>query len=79
VIHHIIWNANVLGHPAGIIDIVERATAAGHLLRHALAAGQPPLVPELHGQADQVVPFGAQHGRDGGRIHATRHGYGDHL
>jgi hypothetical protein len=42
-------------------------------------SGEAALVPELHGQADNVVSFGAQHGRDGGGIDSPRHGYGDGL
>ena len=79
VIHHVIGNADVLGDASGIVDIVERAAAAGYLLGHALVSGEPPLVPELHGQADKVMPFGAQHGSDGGGIDSSRHGYGDGL
>jgi hypothetical protein len=32
------------------------------------------LVPELHSQTNHVMPFSAQHGRNGGRIHTARHG-----
>ena len=39
--------------------------------------GQTALVPELHGQADDVVALGTQHGRDGGGVNSSRHGYGD--
>jgi hypothetical protein len=35
---------------------------------------QPPLIPQLHGQADDVLAFGAQHGRDRRRINSTGHG-----
>jgi hypothetical protein len=33
----------------------------------------------LHGQADDVVAFGAQHGRDGGGVHTARHRYGNRI
>ena len=69
----------MLGHAAGVVNVVERAAASLHRLGHALVSGQTALVPELHGQADDVVSVGAQHGRDGGRIHTARHGYGDGL
>ena len=77
VIDHVIRDADLLGHAARVVDIVERAAASLHGLGHTLASGQAALVPELHGQADDVVSLGAQHGRDGGRIHTARHGYGD--
>ncbi len=76
VIDHVIRNAEVLGDAAGVVNIVERAAAAGYLLGHALVSGEAALVPELHSQADDVVSFGAQHGRDGGGIDSARHGYG---
>jgi hypothetical protein len=41
--------------------------------------GEAALVPELHGQADDVVAFGAQHRRDGGGVHTARHGYGNRV
>src|ERR1700730_16707968 len=68
VIDHVIRNADVLGHAAGIVDVVERAAAAGYLLGHALVSGEAALVPELHGEADDVVSLGTQHGRNGGGI-----------
>src|ERR1700683_3727136 len=79
VVDHVIRNADVLSHAAGVVNIVERAAAAGYLLGHALVPGQPALVPKLHGQADDVVPLGAQHARDRGGIDSARHGYGDGL
>jgi len=74
VIHHVIRDADLLGHAARVVDVVERAASSLRRLGHPLATSQAALVPELHGQADEVVPLGAQHGRDGGRIHTARHG-----
>src|SRR5271167_2029441 len=79
VIHHVIRNADVLGDAAGIVNIVEGAASSLHGLGHAFVTGEPALVPELHGQADEVVSFGVQHGRDGGRIDTARHGDGNGL
>src|SRR6202790_1697138 len=79
VIDHVVGDADVLGHAARVINIIEGAAAARDLLGHALVSGQTALVPKLHGQADDVVPFRAQHGRDGGGIDSARHGYGDRL
>src|SRR5271165_918321 len=72
MIDNIVRDANVLGDTARVMDIVERTTAAGHILWHSLMSSQPPLVPELHGQADDVVPLCTHHGRDGGGIHTAR-------
>src|SRR5438270_6808992 len=72
VIDDVIGNADVLGDAACVVDIVEGAAAAGHLLGHALVSGEAALVPELHGQADDVVSLGAQHGGNGGGIDSTR-------
>ena len=77
VIDHVIRDADLLRDSACIVDVIERTAAPLHGLRHALLPGETPLVPELHRKADDVVPVGAQHGRDGGRIHPPRHGYGN--
>ncbi len=58
----------MLGHAAGVVDVVERAAASGDLLGHAFVSGEAALVPELHGQADDVVSLGAEHGCDSGGI-----------
>src|SRR6185437_206145 len=79
VIDNVVGNAQVLGHGARVVDILNGAAAPLDVLRHALATGEPALVPELHGQANHVVAFGAQHGRDGGGIDTARHGYGNGL
>src|SRR5216684_3694033 len=79
VIDHVVRNADVLGYAAGVVDVVERAAAAGDLLGHAFVSGEAALVPELHGQADDVVSLGAEHGGDGGGVNSARHGYGDGL
>ena len=42
-------------------------------------AGEAALVPELEGEADEVVALGAQEGRDGGGVDSSGHGYGDGL
>ena len=79
VVDHVIRNAQVLGHAARVIHVVNGAAAALHLLRHAFVSGKAALVPQLHRQAHHVVPFSAQHGRNGGRIHTAGHGYGNGL
>jgi hypothetical protein len=79
MIDYVIRNADVLGDAAGVVDIVERAAASLHGLRHAFVTGEASLVPELHGQADDGVSLGAKHGRDGGGIYTARHSYGNGL
>ncbi len=65
VIDHVIGNAEGLGHAASIVHVVDRTAAALHGFGHAFVSGKTALIPELHGQANDVVPFGAQHGRNG--------------
>ena len=77
MIDDVVRNANCLGDSAGVVDVVERAASASHRLGHVLAPCEPALVPELHGEADDVVAVGAQHGRNGRRINSSRHGHGD--
>jgi hypothetical protein len=79
LIDYVIRDANFLGHPPGIVNILERTAAALHRFRHAFVPCKSPLVPKLHGQPNHVVPFGTQHGRDYGGIDSARHGYGDGL
>src|SRR5258708_32115638 len=77
LVHDVIWDANVLGYPARIVYVVDRAATPLHRLRHAFMPGEPALVPQLHGEPDDVVSVRAQHGCDGGGIHTARHGYGN--
>jgi hypothetical protein len=79
MIDDIIRNADMLGDAASIIDVVERATTAGHSLRHALVSSQAPLIPQLHGQAYDVVSLRTQDSRDGGGVYTARHGYRNGL
>ena len=71
MIDDVVGDADLLGDAAGVVDVVEGAAASGDLLGHAFMSGEPALVPELHGQIDDVVFFGAQHGRDGGGVHTA--------
>ena len=77
VIDHVVGDAEGLGHAASIVDIVDRTAAALHGFGHAFVPGETALVPELHGQADDVAAFGAQHGRNGRGVDSSRHGDGD--
>ena len=79
LIDDVVGNAQRLGHAARVVHVVERAAAALYRLGHAVVSGKTALVPELQRQTNDVVALLAQQGRDGGRIHSTRHGYGDGL
>src|SRR5258708_23526465 len=79
MIHDVVRNAEVFGAAASVVDVLNRAAAALHLLGHAFASDKAALVPELHGQTDNSVPLSAQHGGDGRRIDTARHGYGNGL
>src|SRR5947209_1904666 len=79
VVDHVVRDTEVLGDTAGIVNVIDGAAASLHLLRHSLMARQAALVPELHGQPHHVITLGAQHGRDGGRIHTAGHSYGNGL
>jgi hypothetical protein len=77
MIDDVVRDAEMLSDAAGIVDVVEGAAASGDLLGHAFVSSKTALVPELHGEADEVVALGAEHGCDGGGIYTARHGYRD--
>ena len=77
VVDQVIRNAQPLGHAPRVIDIVHGAAAALDLFRHALAPGEAALVPELHGEPDERVPLGLQHGGNGRGVNAAGHGNRD--
>ncbi len=79
VIDHVVGDANGLGNTASIVDIVDRAAAALDGFGHAFVSSETALVPELHGQADDVVAFRTQHGRNGRGVNSSRHSDGDGL
>ena len=65
MVDDIVRNAKGFGDTSRIVNIVNRAAAPLHGLRHARVSSEAALVPELHRQSDEIVPFGAQHGRNG--------------
>jgi hypothetical protein len=72
-IHDIVRNADLLGHAARVVHIVERAAASGTAaLGNQL--GQSALVPELHGEADHRVALAHQKSRHRGAVDAAAHG-----
>src|SRR5262249_10548607 len=79
VIDYVIRNSNRLRHPPRVINIVKRAATSLYGFRHSGMARQPPLVPKLHREADNLMPFGTEHSGDGGGVNPTRHGNADGL
>src|SRR5207245_66850 len=60
-----------------VVHIVDRAAAAAAAVGAEL--GQPPLVPELHGEPDNIVPLPGEKSGDGRAVHPTAHGHGDRI
>ena len=77
LVDEVVGDAEVLGYVAGVVDVVDGAAAALDRFGHALVPGEAALVPELEGEADEVVPLSAQEGGDGGGVDSSGHGYGD--
>ncbi len=75
LVHYVIRNLQLLGDAARIVNVVDRTTASLHGFGHSFVSSQPPLIPQLHRQAHNVVAFGTQHRRNGRRIHSARHRY----
>ena len=60
LVDDVVGNAEMLGHAARVVDIVERAAAAGlGRVGNAVLAGQPRLVPELQREADDDCAIGS--------------------
>ena len=62
-VEHVVVDTQLLGDATGIVDVGDRATA-----RVALAA------PQLHRDADDIVPLGREEGGGNGAVDATGHG-----
>ncbi len=75
-VDHVVGDAEVLRDEARVVDVVERAAAAG-CAAFGHKFGEPPLVPKLHGEADDLVAAALQQACDDGAIHSARHGDGD--
>ncbi len=58
LVDDVVGDAEVLGDAAGVVDVIDGAAAALHLLGHAFLAGEAALVPELQGEADELVALG---------------------
>ncbi len=73
-VDHVVRKIQVLGHAFGVVDVVERTTAmlcgAG-----ALQFGQTALIPELHGEAEDVAVLLVEQCCNRGAVDASGHGY----
>jgi len=70
----------VLGDMASIVDIVERAAAAGlGSIRDAVLAGEARLIPKLEGEPDDGVTGLSEHGRNRRGVNSSGHGDCDGL
>ena len=75
-VHDVMREVQVPRDALGVIDVVQGAAA---MLRRpvALQFGQTPLVPELHGKADDGAALLLQERGHGGGVHTAGHGNGD--
>jgi hypothetical protein len=64
---------------AGVIDVVDGAAAALDCFGHALVTGEATLVPELEGEAHDLVALRAQQRGDGRGVDSSGHGYCDRV
>ena len=79
LVDDVVGDVELLGYVAGVVDVVDGAAAALDGFGHALVSGEAALVPELEGEADEVVALGAQEGGDGGGVDSSGHGDRDRV
>ncbi len=79
LVDDVVGDVELLGYVAGVVDVVDGAAAALDGFGHALVAGEAALVPELEGEADDLVAFGAQECGDGGGVDSSGHGDCDRV
>jgi len=79
LVDDVLGDVELLGYVACVVDVVDGAAAALDGLGHAWMAGEAALVPELEGEADEVVALRAQEGGYGGGVDASGHGYRDRV
>ena len=83
LVDDVVGNAEVLGHAARVVHVIERTAAAGlGRVGNAVLAGQAGLVPELQREADDVCAIvGAVAAGEDRRyrrgVNSSGHGYGD--
>jgi hypothetical protein len=73
LIDDVVGNVELLGYVAGVVDIVDGAAAALDGFWHSLVSGEAALVPELKGEADELVALSAQEGSDGRGVDSSGH------
>ena len=55
LVDDVVRDVELFGYMAGVVDVVDGTAAALDSFGHALVTGQAALVPELEGEADEVV------------------------
>lgn len=79
-VDQIVWNAEMLGDAASVVDVIHGAAAAlrnGFGKAKAGVVGrQTALVPKLEGETHDGISLGMQERCDGRRVDAAGHGYG---
>ena len=82
LVDDVVGNAQVLGHAAGVVNIVQRTAAAGlRRVGNSVLAGQPRLIPKLERQAHDAIGGAVarvgEHRRHRRGVHPSGHGYGN--
>jgi hypothetical protein len=76
-VDEVVGDVEVLGYVACVVYVVDGAAAALNAFRHALAAGEAALIPELEGEADKGMSLGVEQRGNGGGVDAAGHGHGN--
>ena len=84
LIDHVVGDVEAIGDVAGVVYVVDGAAATLGRLGFALRAGgvrsgKAALVPELKGEADDILPLGLEQCGYSRRIYPAGHGYGNGL
>src|ERR1041385_7565872 len=76
-IQHVKRKSEVLGNATRVVNVVERAAARRQRIAVFVCVYAPPLIPQLHRKADEMMPLLFQNCCGCGRIHAATHCYRD--
>ena len=79
LVDDVVGDVELLGYVAGVVDVVDGAAAALDCFGHAFVTGEAALVPELEGEADDLVTLRAQECGDCGGIDSSGHGDCDRV
>ncbi len=82
LVDDVVGDSEVLGHAAGVVDVVERAAAAGlGRIGDAMLAGEAGLIPKLQGEADNLGALieTGEDCRNRRRVDSSGHGDGNGL